>query len=88
MVASVSSGPRRDTKTFASRNAALMGSFRSPTSLLREVAAGRLAARFEAAGFAAGFTAGFGRLFLAVCHTGASSSLLPVVTGFSAITLA
>ena len=30
MVASVSSGPRRDTNTFASRNAALMGSFVHP----------------------------------------------------------
>ena len=82
MVASVSSGPRRETKTFASRIAALMGSFRPPTSLLRVVTAGRLVSRFEAAG---GFTAGFGRLFLAVCHMGASSSLLPVATGFSAI---
>ena len=33
MVASVSSGPRRETKMFASRIAALMGSFRSPTTV-------------------------------------------------------
>ena len=84
MVASVSSGPRRETKTFASLIAALMGSFRSPTSLLRVVAAGHLVIRFEAAGFATGF----GCLFLAVCHTGASSSLLPVATCFSEIALA
>ena len=65
MVASVSSGSRRDTKTFASRIVALMGSFRSPTPLLRVVTAVRLVSRFESAGFAAGFTACFGRLFLA-----------------------